>query len=285
MESEALEKLFSSFELDGYDGEDPASKFAVLENALNESDISPPTVVKMIDGLLGTLHSSEHRLDYDDMVIEGTWRRDLDLMIYRDHISFRLIELREMYINEHITDPYLNSAPEEYLNFLDLLRCDIESVCRGSNYDPSPEKVSSIRNMLSRMVKLVVYGSRLLSIDTIISVSHFRKITYRAREKLEPFITKCTLGNPLPDLVGSFNSFSEAVGSLMADTGLDTIQTERNQRYMERKKWVYEYVLGCVQKLNGELEVCDPLDITQRKYLKDLVNTSHDYLRELEKDH
>ena len=231
------------------------------------------------------LRSPEYRLDYDDMVIEGTWRRDLDLMIYRDHMLFKLLEIREMFINEHLCDAYLNSAPEEYLNFLDLLRCDIESVCKDCNYSPSSDEVSKLSGIFRRMIKLIEYGSRLLTVDTLISISHFRKITFRAREKLIPFITKCTLGNPLPELTAVFDEFSNAVEILMGNEELDLVQSERNRRYMERKKWVYEYVLKCVQKLNGELEVCDPLDITQRKYLKDLVNTSHDYLREIESDH
>ena len=40
-----------------------------------------------------------------------------------------------------------------------------------------------------------------------------------------------------------------------------------------------------MEKLNLQLELCDPYDMTQRRYLMELINTTNGWLDGFEKDH
>ena len=101
---------------------------------------------------------------------------------------------------------------------------------------------------------------------------HVSLVTVGTAIKAEPLVSA------LADLCDSFDS-------LIDSRRLLDLQQERNRNYRDYHRNIHDWLVRNIQKLNAEMEELDQTDVTQRRYLSQLVTLSQEALNRYNGDH
>ncbi|WP_157844292.1 hypothetical protein, partial [Candidatus Methanomethylophilus sp. 1R26] len=139
--------------------------------------------------------------------------------------------------------------------------------------------------ILKLICDLVQYSAVHLSMDSDMCPSQYRDWASRLLSRCEVASRYIEYDGKNAAYAAQMERLSELVSEAESDARLTGLQKARNERYLAENRKIIAWGRSNVEKLNLQLELCDPYDMTQRRYLMELINTTNGWLDGFEKDH
>ncbi|MCQ2079305.1 MAG: hypothetical protein MJZ38_04535 [archaeon] len=284
MVRDRLKELVDSVTEGNYPDRLSEENLSAFESEIMEeaSGAVPPVCIMTTLAIL----RNEFHLDYDDLVISGTYQELLYQAIARNHLLGRFISLGNSLDESEYRfyDATMNSVAEDYMSLADLMVCDMEAFCRERHYSLEPEDLDRIDRFLVAIIALMSYCWNMVDMVCSLKPSIFKKKCYRVKERCHSILEMSMFKKDYPPIRERLHTLSSLTDRIMVDRRLDNLQMSRNERYKQNKMRLYNFTLRRIEELNNELEACDPMDFTHRSDLTKVLEQVHIFLRSFDKD-
>ena len=222
-----------------------------------------------------------------DHVIEGDYMEAIPDIV-RDDRAYRLASEAEMITSPGIHDDVdLRSVTQLYLELVDIVVVDLKEACARCRVYPEKEHLDRIRLCLSHIELLLKAGGKQLSLRSTESPATLRSKGAKAVARCKECITSVTHGTglDLPELDAEVDGLCDVFWSICDSRELAELQERRNESWRADHQWIHDWLTKKVMEMNGQVEDLDLTDMTQRRYLGQLISLSQDVLNDYGADH
>lgn len=243
-------------------------------------------VVEAMMGFADTLRRTNPFNDYEDIVVDGEYLGRTREMVAGNYFYLKVREMRDALVpgSPLPEDVDLRSVARIYLELADITFTDYDAACKDCLNDPTEENAGRAREALDNIDLLIRYGVFHLSETSSMFPTSYRQWVNKLAFRCARNGDYVTYGREDPAFSASLARLRKDADGILSDPALTALQERRNARHAEDVKWWVDWGRENLQKLNYQLETCDPFDLTQRHYLTNLINVTSDWLMSLERD-
>ena len=235
--------------------------------------------------LLGELRNACASFSYEQMVVDNEYLEKAGKMIALDcYEALTERKLAEMG-REVPEDVNFRSVSRTYMELADIVFTDLRDTSAHCFNFPSDALREKAAGILKLICDLVQYSAVHLSMDSDMCPSQYRGWASKLLSRCEVASKYIEYDGKCEAYTKQMERLSELVSRAERDGRLTDLQSARNRRYLAENQKIIAWGRSNVEKLNLQLELCDPYDMTQRRYLLELINTTNGWLDGFERDH
>jgi hypothetical protein len=235
--------------------------------------------------LLSKLRGACAAFSYEDMVVENLYLRDARKMIALDFYAAETERRLKEMGRDVPEDVNFRSVSRLYLELADIVFTDLRDAGAKCFNDPTDDNRKVATGLLALITDLLSYGALHLSLTSETFPSQYRDWSSKTGAKCEGVAKYILYDGGYAPFEEQLSRLKETVSKIESDPALDALQEERNARYVAENAKMIDWGRRNVEKLNLQLELCDPYDLTQRRYLRELITATTDWLDGFSKDH
>lgn len=231
------------------------------------------TLLSELSGIIQEMRARGTPGSTSNPVINGTIRSDMPRIIAEDLMYRTVTDICAILDPGRPDDVDLRSVAELYMEVIDILAVEFRDICLECRKYPSARNVSDAVDTIGLIGNTVRAASLHLTVHSTESpASYRRKVTktlVRCGEHAD--LVLHGTGISAPDIEKALAEVSGMFAEICAGERLAEIQQERNRIYRADRERLRKYLSDSIMRMNGEMESLDLTDLTQRRYLAELI--------------
>jgi len=266
---------------------DPYVTVTAVRDLLKDCREADPELLSGLRGIKSELRGRNVPGNTSTHVIEGDYLDAIPGIIADDCMYKLVTDLECRFDPKAQEDVDLRSVTQLYMELVDIVALDLREACRESRRYPSEKNISDAVRCLGLISSLFLAGARQLSLHSTDSPASFRMKAGKCLTRCKEHVSLVTVGTGIRSevLVNALADLCDTFDSLTKSAELMELQGQRNANYREYHKNIHDWLVRNIMKLNAEMEDLDQTDVTQRRYLSQLVTLSQEALDRYNGDH